>query len=273
MRISATAFICILGALSGAWSFSAAAQDALSELDFAFGAAQAQDPVARPDPWRGFLGAGVVALDHPVADRQGFLLPLASVSYRDTLYLRPGQAGAWVLKSGDRRARLGIAVKTRGGYDPDEVDGLAGMEQRDTSIEAGVQGSWRTRPITVSLGFFTDVSDNSNGNSAQLGISHAFRLSARWSLVPSVGAEWLSDEVVDYYYGVRPAEATPGRPAHAGRSTTNLRAALMLHHRLASAWSLFAGASYTRLGSGITDSPIILHDGVAAFFVGGGWHF
>lgn len=249
------------------------AQDVLTELNQAM---EQSTPTAEPvakDHWRGFLGVGVVALDHPVADRQAVLLPLVSVTYRDTLYLSGGSVGAWLLKSDDRRVRLGVALKGRSGYDPDDYDGLAGMEKRDTSAEAGVKVIWHTRPVNVSLGFFTDVSDRSKGSSASLSLSHAFRLSEGWSLIPSVGAEWLSDQVVDYYYGVLPGEALPTRPAYNGTSTVNLRGALLVHYRLARRWSLFGGASYTHLGSGITDSPIILHDGVAAAFVGGGWHF
>lgn len=265
--VSVAALLCITSSLS------ARAQDALTELDFALGESGRLADPAQTNPWRGFLGAGIIALDHPVAERQAVLLPLASVSYRDTVYLNVSKAGVWLLKSADRSARVGVALKARGGYDPEEIDGLAGMDKRDTSAEAGVNGIWRTRPVTVSFGLYTDVSDNSNGNSALLGLSHPFRFSESWSLTPSLGAEWLSTEVVDYYYGVKPSEAIPNRPAYAGHSSVNVRAALTAHYKLTRAWSLFGGASVTHLGSGITDSPISVEDNVAAVFVGGGWRF
>jgi len=273
MRLSDKFLMCAVALLSVTASLSARAQDALSELDFAFSETEPARDSTGSGGWRGFLGAGLIALDRPVADRKAFLLPLVSISYGDTFYWNVGQIGAWLLKSDDRSARLGIALKARGGYDPDDFDGLAGMDKRDTSAELGVNGKWRTRPVAVSFGYFTDVSDKTNGNSALLGLSFPIRLSDSWSLIPSVGAEWLSTEVVDYYYGVRPGEAAFGRPPYAGESTVNLRAAVMAHYRLARAWSLFGGVSITHLGSGISDSPIIIHDDVAALFVGAGWHF
>jgi outer membrane protein len=273
MRLSDKFFACVIAVISAGSSLPARAQDALSELDFAYRDSDPTDDSARSGNWRGFLGAGLVTLDRPMADRNAVLVPLVSISYRDTVYWNVGQGGVWLLKSDDRSARLGLALKARGGYDPGDFAGLAGMDKRRTSAEAGLNGTWRTQPVIVSFGFFTDVSDNSNGNSALLGLSHPFRLSDSWTLTPSVGAEWLSAEVVDYYYGVRPSEATPIRPAYAGQSSVNLRGALMAHYKLARAWSLFGGVSYTRLGAGITDSPIIIHDSVAALFVGGGWHF
>ena len=120
---------------------------------------------------------------------------------------------------------------------------------------------------------FTDISNKSDGNSAQLNLAHPLRLAPRWHLIPSIGAEWLSDKVVDYYFGVKPGEATLARPAYVGTASVNLRAGVMLHYRLSREWSLFGGASYTRLGSGISDSPIVTHDAITALHFGGGWHF
>lgn len=273
MQYQIKILVSVTALLSFTSSLPSRAQDAINELDFALGEpVKLEDPM-QTNPWRGFVGAGIIALDHPVAERRAFLVPLASVSYRDTFYLNIGKAGVWLLKSADRRARVGVALKARGGYDPEEIEGLAGMDERDTSAEAGVNAIWRTRPVTVSFGVYTDVSDKSNGNSAQFGLSRPFRLSERWSLIPSLGAEWLSTEVVDYYYGVKPSEAIPNRPAYTGRSSVNIRAALMTHYKLTPAWSLFGGASVTHLGSGITDSPISVEDNVAAIFIGGGWRF
>lgn len=254
-------------------SFSVQAEDALSELDFAFGVIETTDVSTGPDHWRGFLGAGNIVRDDTVAERRAYGLLMVSISYQDTVYFRIGQAGVWLLKSPDSAARVGVAVRARSGYDPDNIDGLAGMEKRDTSIEAGIKGVWRTRPVTATFGIYTDVSDNSNGNSAQLSFSHSFRLNEQWALVPSIGAEWLSSKVVGYYYGVRPNETTPSRPAYAGESSLNLRAALLAHYKITQAWFLYGGASLTHLGSGITDSPISTQDYLLAVFAGGGWRF
>lgn len=273
MRLPIKFLINVVALLSVTASLPVRAQDALSELDFAFAETGKTTDPAGSSGWRGFLGAGLIALDRPVADRKAFLLPLVSVSYADTFYWNVGQIGAWLLKSDDRSARFGIALKARGGYDPDDYDGLMGMNKRDTSAELGLTGKWRTRPMTVSFGYYTDVTDKTNGNSAQLGFSFPIRLSDSWTLVPSVGADWLSAEVVNYYYGVRPAEAAPGRPAYSGESSVNLRGAVLVHYRLARAWSLFGSVSVTHLGSGVSDSPIIIHDDVAAIFIGAGWHF
>ena len=258
--------------IGGLWHTAALAQDEFSEFDAAY-AGMPLPKSTRAGNWHGLVGGAVMVLQQPIADRRSFVLPLVSVTYRHSVYWHIGQLGVYVLSSDDHRARLALALKARRGYDPADYAGLAGMDKRATSAEAGLHGIWLTRAALISYGVFTDVSGHSHGNSAQLRLAHPFRIAPRWHLTPSVGAEWLSDKVVDYYYGVKPSEATPARPAYTGTASVNLRAGLMLSHRLAHAWSLFGGVGVTRLGSGISASPIVIHDTISALHFGGAWHF
>ena len=254
------------------FSSFAFAQDEFTELNLAYPAIQSPE-VSHEGNWRGMLGAGLLVLQPPIENTRTHALPLVAITYRDTVYFHFGQAGVYVFKSDDRRARLALALKARRGYDPSDYPGLSGMNERDTSIEAGVSGVWLTRTALISYGYFTDISGHSDGDSAQLNLAHPFRLQPRWHLTPSLGVQWLSANVVNYYYGVLPSEAAPGRPAYEGTSSVNLRVGLMLGYRASREWSLFGGVSNTWLGSGITDSPIVIHDTIAALLVGGVWRF
>lgn len=266
-RLQATILIC--ASLS---SGTVLAQDEFSELNSAYADALVLGTTREGD-WHGLVGGAVIALQQPVADRRGYVLPLVAVGYRDTFFWHFGQAGVYVFNSDDRHTRLAIALKARRGYDPADYDALAGMAMRDTSVEAGITGVWRTSMVITRYGYFSDISGNSHGDSAQLNLSHPFRVAPRWFLSPSLGAEWLSDKVVDYYYGVNPSEATLLRPAYQGKASVNLRAGVMLMHLLPDHWLLFGGASVTRLGSGISDSPIVIHDSINALHLGGAWYF
>ncbi len=258
--------------ISGIWCLSAHAEDILTELNSAYADVPVPN-VAAEKNWHGLVGGAVIALQQPVADRRGYILPLVAVTYRDTVFWHFGQLGAYVLNNADRSARLAVVLKARRGYDPADYAGLAGMNKRDTSIEAGVTGVWRTSSVITRYGYFSDVSGHSYGDSAQLSFSHPFRLAPRWFIAPGLGAEWLSDKVVDYYYGVKPTEATATRPAYAGTASLNLRVGVMLLHLLPDHWVVFGGASLTRLGSGISDSPIVIHDSIGALHLGWAWYF
>lgn len=259
--------------LVGIWlALPAHAQDALSELNEAHRSETPPEP-DRPSAWRGFLGAGLLSGQTVFGESRTVPVPLVSVSYRDTVYWQIARGGVWLFKSDDRSVRLGLAVKLRRGYDPDDVDHLAGMQERDRSVEAGVTARWATRPLVLSAAYYTDVSGTTKGDSASLAFSVPFRLGERWRLSPSISAEWLSAKVVDYYYGVQPSEATATRPAYKGKNSVNLRAGVGARYLLARSWLLFVGASYTHLGVGIADSPIVERSGVAAVHGGVGWRF
>ena len=90
-------------------------------------------------------------------------------------------------------------------------------------------------------------------------------------MTPGFGAVWLSDDFVDYYTGVRPGEALPGRPAYRGRSTINRNASLGLSRSAGGRTSVRLGAEVEWLGEGITDSPIVDQDRVVTVFGGVGF--
>ncbi len=92
-------------------------------------------------------------------------------------------------------------------------------------------------------------------------------------LLPSVGFEWMSARLVDYYYGVHADEAMPGRPAYQGRDTVNVGAGIAADLRLNRSWSLLGGVHVTRFGSGIEDSPIVTRRFSALVHFGAGWRF
>ena len=274
MRLSAVVVAqCVPVVVGTMCSTLSPAQDAATELNLAHDDVGSADEIKERRDWRGFLGVGVTRIEGVVGDDRPFPVPVVSVSYKDTVYWNMAQGGVWLFKSDDRTARAGLVVKLRRGYDPEDADRLTGMESRDNSVEAGINGVWPIWPVIVSAAYFTDVSGKSDGNSAILGVSRPFRLGDRWSIAPSVGTQWLSAEVVDYYYGVRPSEVTATRPAYEGKSAFNLRLGVMAHYRLAHDWSLFGGVGYTWLGSGVADSPIVGRHSADAVHFGGGWRF
>lgn len=262
---------CLLAAVVLITGLTAYAQDYATELNQMYGDIEAN--AKQPSAWHGFLGAGVLGTQQASGDSKGFIVPLISISYKDIAYWQVARGGVWLLQSDDRSARVGVVLKIRRGYDPADFEGLTGMDERKSSREAGINAVWTTQPITISAAYYTDVSGESDGDSATLSFAHPFRVSERWRITPSVSAEWLDVDVVGYYYGVKPNEVTATRPGYNGNTSINLRVGVTVNYGLTRAWSLFGGVGYTRLGSGITDSPIVINDHVSSVHLGGGWIF
>lgn len=223
----------------------------------------------------GLLGGLVYSTDHSVGEskRKAGVFPLVFLSYADTVQWTIGGGTVWLLKSNDRSTRLGASLRIRGGYTAEDDTILAGMADRDRSVEAGLSFRWRQPHFTLGTAYYQDISGKTKGDSASVRLSFPFRLNQQWGITPSLGAEWLSANVVDYYYGVRTSEATVARPAYIGKSTTNWRAGIAFNYHFAPRWLLLSGLGYTKLGSGITQSPIVNRDSVTTVFAGVGWVF
>lgn len=205
------------------------------------------------------LGLGVAAQRPPQqgTDTQVVVLPFPSYE-GERLSLDFGSV-SYAL-SNSKRFRIAAEGQLRfDGYDPNESAALAGLEERDLTLDVGFSlttgGEW-------GIASFKVLGD-------ALGVYEGYEISAsylypmqfkRLTVIPSLGVKMPSDELVEYYYGVRISEETADRSAYSGRSTVNLAASINLMYELPSNWEILGGAEYTRLGSGITASPIIERD-------------
>jgi outer membrane protein len=205
------------------------------------------------------LGIGVAAQRPPQQGTDTQVVALPFPSYEgERLSLGFGTIG-YALTSSER-FRFAVEGQLRfDGYDPDESQALAGLEERDVTLDAGFSLTAMDEWGIASFKVMADA----------LGVHKGYEISAlyqypmqfkRWTLIPSIGLNLPSAELVEYYYGVKPTEVKDGRPAYSGKSVVNATVGLNAMYALASNWEIIGGAEYTRLGDGITNSPIIAQD-------------
>jgi outer membrane protein len=76
-------------------------------------------------------------------------------------------------------------------------------------------------------------------------------------VMPYVTAHWLDKKYVDYYYGVRAAEATAGRAAYVGKGGVNVDVGLRTMYRFDEHHSMLLDVGITRLAKEIKASPLV----------------
>jgi outer membrane protein len=229
----------------------------------------AQEPAGRPvQAPRWSLGLAVLSSPEPYvgASNETRVVPL--IQYRSERLTFEGLGLRYHLA---RSGRLGLDAVLRArldGFDADDSALLRGMEDRRESLDAGLAMTWdlgalelgRVRLGRAGLGarLTADVLGRSHGLEAALELELGRRLAdGRLLLAPSLAAVWQSDDLVDYYYGVRPSEAVPGRPAHAGRAAVQLELGVMALYRLSPRVGLLALARAERLAPEVRSSPIV----------------
>ncbi|TDV27238.1 outer membrane protein [Paraburkholderia caballeronis] len=153
----------------------------------------------------------------------------------------------------------GVSIALRGkyslgdGYSGSDAPILNGMQDRNGAFWYGPALAWRTAFGTLSADYL--VSGN-KGQQASIDYSKSFDF-GNFSLTPHVGADWFSSKYVDYYYGVPSYDARPGRQAYSGTASWNTSLGTRIGYRLTQHQRVQLDVGVTRLGGGITDSPLV----------------
>jgi outer membrane protein len=132
---------------------------------------------------------------------------------------------------------------------------LAGMADREPGLDVGASYEYRGGWGALYGAAMRDVTA-SKGSEFRLGYRYDWR-SGRLTLRPQVELAWRDSKLNNYYYGVRPGEATALRPAYEPGGGTNLQLGLYGTYAITKGWRMLAGFSTTRWSSGVRGSPIV----------------
>jgi outer membrane protein len=219
-------------------------------------------PPGQADSLRWSLGLGVISSPRPYvgADNSLRVIPMLELYYK-RLFVQGIRAG-FRLAEWDSLKLNATAGPRFLGFEESDSPFLAGMADRDESIDVGLSLAWERRRHGAALWVRHDVANRSDGG--QAGIDLFLRRAyggGRFRLQPGLGIEWQSHETVDYYYGVRPEEERlPYRPAYAGGSTFNFAASFLGLYSATRRVNLVLMLRLKILGDEIADSPIVESD-------------
>lgn len=209
---------------------------------------------------RGFLYGVGIGVNQEIY--QGFkrrVIPLPLIGYRgEKLSVYGPFVSYQLLQSGDLSVSAKLAPRFAG-FDDSDSDVFIGMAKRKTSLDAGLGLQYQLDDWTFEAETLADVLSNSNGYEARVKLSYGLRFGPV-QLSPSLGASYLSNKLVNYYYGVRPEEATFNRAAYQAGSTVNYHTGLALSTPVLFGGMTRLGIEHHWYGSSIADSPLTDRD-------------
>ncbi len=182
--------------------------------------------------------------------------------------------GAELVQRDDLRVRLGLRLdpgrKTRDSPELAELDDIR------PTVRARLSATWRFKPDwQLGTGWSTDVLGRQGGSLVDLSISHSIRLSQRthWSLGSSLS--WADERYMLARFGISPAAAArTGRPAYEpGGGWRDAALNTELRTDIDRRWSVWAGASVSRLLRPALASPLTLKPTQVATGAGFAWRF
>jgi MipA family protein len=176
-------------------------------------------------------------------------------------YLQSDRIGLKVENEGTRY-ELFLRRRTEGFASDHVPSSMTGMAKRAGGDDLGVAGRLRLGAGVIYAEAMRNVNEESEGVEARLGYRYEGWWNGRGGINrlrwrPYATLAWRDAKLNDYYYGVRPEEATPERPAYAPGSGMNLEMGALAAYRLSTSWQVLAGLGVTRWSNGVSDTPVV----------------
>lgn len=208
------------------------------------------------------LGIGVIAKQdaYKGIKRDTMVVPLVRF---ENEYVEFGGLGLEVklpsLQLGEgNRIKFGLVGEAEfSGYEAKDAPILAGMAERKGGFWVGAKAEWDNEFVNLSAQWSADAAGNSKGRKFSLGVEKEWHLGQHTMVSPYLAAHWLDKKYVDYYYGVRAAEATAGRAAYGAKGGVNVDIGLRAMYRFDQHHSMMLDVGITRLAKQIKASPLV----------------
>jgi outer membrane protein len=141
------------------------------------------------------------------------------------------------------------------------------IPRRSFAVDGGLEIMYADDWGDLQLQVLSDISFTHKGVEVWVSYAYPWR-HGNWKFVPSVGINWKSSNLLDYYYGVRKEEANQVRPAYRANSGFNSFAKLSLSYRINDNWGVVGVAKYEALSRSIRESPIVDSQSIETLFIG-----
>jgi len=138
-------------------------------------------------------------------------------------------------------------------------DGNESIEiKRDDTFRAGLRatGSYDKNTIQFTITPFSANDEYDDGVYASLWFAKQWQIK-NWNLHASVGLQYRSEEILNYYYGVPADIATTSIPAYIAEDGINTTIQFAADYPITEDWVFESYVRHTQLSDSISDSPVI----------------
>lgn len=219
------------------------------------------------------LGLGAISVQKPYAgmDRENRALPMIYFENRWVRVMGPGaefKLPALALGANQQIDFRLVAKYDGSGYEAGDAPILNGMAERKGGFWLGGKANWRHELANLSAEWTADASGHSKGQRISLNLEKNWRVGPQVMIAPRLGAHWQDKKYVDYYFGVRAAEATASRAAYTSKAAVNAELGLRGTYLFNPHHSMFLDLGVTSLSGKIKDSPLVDRSTENRVFVG-----
>lgn len=248
----------------------------------AFAEKQPQRPAQTGKPQGLSVGLGAVGSSGIYIGEKTEIIPVPVIAYEsERFFVRGLSAGAALY--GDRVFSVNaIANVNMMNLDVGELStrqlaekgiSKAQLEDRDRSVDLGVEASMRKPYGIISAQALHDVGGASEGTELRLNYQYFWQIDPRLSLIPNVGVEWLSDKRANYYYGILNSEVARGVDAYRPDQVFIPHVSLGANYVINEKVNVFGVAMQKLLPNKVQDGPLVDQSSQTNFYMAVNYKF
>jgi len=137
-------------------------------------------------------------------------------------------------------------------------DMLTDLDDRNPSFDAGVEILATYKYGQVGVRVLNDIFNSHSGHTFDVMYGYPVYLD-KTVLWPAVGVTYVSNEVNDYYYSIRPHEVRDDRPAYKAGAGFSAKFNLYFEHELTQRTSMIGFSQISILNDEVYNSPLVDH--------------
>ena len=149
------------------------------------------------------------------------------------------------------------------------VDDVA---SRKWALNAGFRWHYKQKASEWQLSLEKDISGVHEGEKLHLSYQHSWQWQ-EWRMALKTTAIWKSEKLTNYYYGISARDNVSAQFFYHAEAGWQPKLSLHLQRPLNSSWSWLLNASYQKLHTGMTNSPLVREKDIQSVFSGLAYRF
>ncbi|MDY0117564.1 MAG: MipA/OmpV family protein [Sulfurimonadaceae bacterium] len=206
------------------------------------------------------LGAGPYVQTQPYAGAKAVVVASPVIFFDNNIfYIRWSRAGVYFLGSKEEDYAWGLSLVAQPrpyGYESSDAAILEGMDRRKQALEAGIAFSIKVDKIYLEIMALTDVTNHTDAYNVKSELGYEFSL-GDFIFYPSFLIIYQSSKFTNYYYGVKPTEATSQRKAYTPTHGVDFGVQTYIEYPLHENFLILVNLRADKLSKEITKSPLV----------------
>lgn len=149
---------------------------------------------------------------------------------------------------------------------------IDGIQSRRWGIDVGIRWHWYRDNAEWQLAFTTDASGVHHGQQLQLSYQRNWQWQD-WQWGAQMSATWKSQQLIDYYYGLRENDNVALQSLYQGGAGWQPQVQFNISKAITSKWHWLSKISYQHLHSGMSNSPLVRKNRIVSGFMGIAYRF